>query len=125
MGIKAALCKIWEILGRNPRRNNLSKFTTFNPVFQLPHSALTIGPFKFTPAENENCPESAKNWNNHRNLIQDCHDWLPLIPDHCPESFTFSPTHGSAQHSCMGTIQQTIWKTILKTQQSVHVLHQK
>lgn len=36
------------------------------------------------------------------------------ITDHCPESFTSSPTHGSAQHSFMGTIQQTIWKTIKK-----------
>ena len=39
-GVKAALCKIWEILGQIPRRNNLSKLTTFDPVFQLPHSAM-------------------------------------------------------------------------------------
>ena len=40
-GVKAALCKIWEILGQNPLRNNLSKFTTFDSVFQLQHSALS------------------------------------------------------------------------------------
>ena len=28
------------------------------------------------------------------------------ITDHCPESFTSSPTHASAQHSFMGTIKK-------------------
>ena len=39
-GVEAALCKIWWILGQNPRRNNLSKLTTFDPFFQLLHSAM-------------------------------------------------------------------------------------
>ena len=34
-GVEAALCKIWRILGQNPRRNDLSKLTTFDLVFQL------------------------------------------------------------------------------------------
>ena len=25
------MCKIWELLGQYPRRNNLSKLTTFEP----------------------------------------------------------------------------------------------
>ena len=39
-GVKAGLSKIWEILGQNPLRNNLSKLTTFDPVFQLLHSGM-------------------------------------------------------------------------------------
>ena len=39
-GVKTALCKISQILDENQWRNNLSKLTTFDPIFQLNHSAL-------------------------------------------------------------------------------------
>ena len=39
------MCKISQILDENQRRNNLSKLTTFHPIFQLPHSALLAGCF--------------------------------------------------------------------------------
>ena len=39
------MCKIWELLGQYPRRNNLSKLATFDPICQLPHSAMSyLGP---------------------------------------------------------------------------------
>lgn len=31
-----------ELLGRNPWRHNFSKLATFDPIFQLPDSALMI-----------------------------------------------------------------------------------
>ena len=34
--------QVWWIFVENWWRNNLSKLTTFNPVFQLPHSALEV-----------------------------------------------------------------------------------
>ena len=33
---------ISQIRDENQRRNNLSKLTTFHPIFQLPHSALMV-----------------------------------------------------------------------------------
>ena len=36
------MCKISQIRDENQRRNNLSKLTTFHPIFQLPHSALMV-----------------------------------------------------------------------------------
>ena len=36
------MCKISQIYNENQRRNNLSKLTTFHPIFQLPHSALMV-----------------------------------------------------------------------------------
>ena len=38
--VEGAMCKIWERLGQYPRRNNLPKLATFDPIFQLPHSAM-------------------------------------------------------------------------------------
>ena len=34
------MCKILEILGQHPQRNDMSKLTTFDPIFQLTHSAI-------------------------------------------------------------------------------------
>ena len=36
------MCNISQIRDENQRRNNLSKLTTFHPIFQLPHSALMV-----------------------------------------------------------------------------------
>ena len=48
------MCKIWELLGQYPRRNNLSKLATFDPIFQLPHSALFLdNKKKFKDIRNE------------------------------------------------------------------------
>ena len=39
-GVEGAMCKISEFWDRNWQRNNFSKLATFDPIFQLPHSAL-------------------------------------------------------------------------------------
>ena len=39
-GVEGALCKILELLCQYPQRNYLSKSATFDPIFQLLHSAL-------------------------------------------------------------------------------------
>ena len=38
--LRFALCKILELLGQDPQRNYLSKSATFDPNFQLLHSAI-------------------------------------------------------------------------------------
>ena len=39
-GVKTALCEITQIFDENLRRNNLSKWTTLGPIFQLCFSEL-------------------------------------------------------------------------------------
>ena len=39
-GVEGAVCKILELWGQHPRRNNLSKSATFQPILQRPHSAM-------------------------------------------------------------------------------------
>ena len=41
-GVQAALFNILELYDQNPWRNNLSKLTTFDPILQRPHSAITL-----------------------------------------------------------------------------------
>ena len=39
-GIEGTICKILELLGKHPEKNDLSKSATFDPSFQLSRSAL-------------------------------------------------------------------------------------
>ena len=41
-GVKVAMWKISECLNQNWQRNKLSKLATFEPIFQLPHSAMSL-----------------------------------------------------------------------------------
>ena len=41
-GVKGAMCKILEFFDQNCQRHNLSQLATFDPIFQLPHSALAV-----------------------------------------------------------------------------------
>ena len=36
------MCKILELYGKNPWRNNLSKLATLDSIFQLNHSAMDL-----------------------------------------------------------------------------------
>ena len=39
-GVEGAVCKILELWGQHPQRNNLSKSATFKPILQRPHSVI-------------------------------------------------------------------------------------
>ena len=45
-GVEGVICKHFEPLAHYPQRNNMSKLATFDPIFQLPHSAMIAPSFR-------------------------------------------------------------------------------